>query len=253
MPQPQNIEEVIARLEGIIDEALRARHRIGYFAALYERVTSNVRRALVAGDVFQDNARMERLDVIFADRFLVAWDEFNSGVRPSAAWQAAFDVLGDPRPLVVQHLLLGMNAHINLDLGVAAATVAPTPAELQSLWPDFKTINNILARLTAVVEVELGQISPRFGRIQRMTFTTLDDKVFGFGMTAARDFAWLLAQELAATERAGWPAVIARRDAWAAAFGRRLYPLHGIFGVLQRWFRASESEDISLNIQIVAG
>jgi hypothetical protein len=252
MPEPQNIAEVIARLEGIIDEALRAQHRIGYFAALYERVTSNVRRALVAGDVFQDNALMERLDVIFADRFLVAWDEFNRGGRPSEAWQVAFDVLGDQRPLVIQHLLLGMNAHINLDLGIAAATVAPTPAELQSLWPDFKTINNILARLVAVVEVELGQVSPRFGRIERLSPTRIEDKFFGFGMTAARDFAWLLAQELVAVGPEGHAAVIARRDAWAAAFGRRLFPLHGLFGALQRWFRASESEDIRLNIQIVA-
>jgi hypothetical protein len=64
---PTTIDEIIARLNDIIDEALRAESRIGYFAALYERVTTNVRRALVAGDVFKDNPRMERLDVIFAE------------------------------------------------------------------------------------------------------------------------------------------------------------------------------------------
>ncbi|HEX8283228.1 MAG TPA: DUF5995 family protein [Pyrinomonadaceae bacterium] len=69
---PRTIEEVIARLEEIIDDALRREHRIGYFGALYERVTTNVRRALVAGDVFQDNPRMERLDVVFAAR-VAAW------------------------------------------------------------------------------------------------------------------------------------------------------------------------------------
>jgi hypothetical protein len=30
------------------------------------------------------------------------------------------------RHLVTQHLLLGINAHINLDLGVAAAAAAPS-------------------------------------------------------------------------------------------------------------------------------
>ena len=251
MTEPENIAEVVARLEGIIDDALRARHRIGYFAALYERVTSNVRRALVAGDVFQDNARMERLDVIFANRFLTAWDEFNRGERPSECWQTAFAVLDDPEPLVIQHLLLGMNAHINLDLGIAAAAIAPTPAELQSLWPDFKTINHILARLVAVVEVELGQISTRFGRIERF-MPRIEDRFFGFGMNAARDFAWLLAQQIVAAGEGGAGEIIARRDAWAAGFGRRLYPLHGIFGTVARWVRASESEDIRLNIQIAA-
>ncbi len=68
----QTIEEIIARLERIIDDALRGQRRIGYFAGLYERVTSNVRRALVAGDVFRDNPRMERLDVIFAEQLVAA-------------------------------------------------------------------------------------------------------------------------------------------------------------------------------------
>src|SRR5215213_6420550 len=144
---PQTIEEIIARLEQLIDDSLRERRRIGYFAALYERVTSNVRRALVAGDVFRDNPRMERLDVIFAGRFLAAWDAHAAGREPTASWRVAFKCLEDPGPLVVQHLMLGMNAHINLDLGVAAAAVATTPQELQSLKPDFMKINEILGRL----------------------------------------------------------------------------------------------------------
>src|SRR5687767_5074729 len=143
--EPQTIDEVIARLNRIIDDAVRGGRRIGYFAGLYERVTSNVRRALVAGNVFQDNARMERLDVVFAGRFLAAWDAREAGREPTASWRVAFDLLDDPGPLVFQHLMLGMNAHINLDLGVAAATVAPTPAELASLKPDFMKINEILA------------------------------------------------------------------------------------------------------------
>src|SRR5919205_2552117 len=98
---PQTIEEVIARLEGLIDDALRRRSRIGYFAALYERVTSNVRRALVAGDVFKDNPRMERLDVVFADRFLAAWDAYSEGREPTASWRVAFRWLDDAGPLVV--------------------------------------------------------------------------------------------------------------------------------------------------------
>ena len=251
MANPTNIDEVIARLDAIIDEALRGGRRIGYFAALYERVTTNVRRAIVAGDIFQDNPRMVRLDVVFATRFLDAWEEFTRGARPSESWLVAFSRLDDPGPLVVQHLLLGMNAHINLDLGIAAATVAPTAAELESLWPDFKTINNILARLVAVVEVELGQISTRFGRVERLV-PRIEDRVFDFGMKAARDAAWLLAKQLVAAGEAAWPAVVARRDAETALFGRALYPLGGLAGRVAAWIHASESRDIRLNIQIVA-
>ena len=248
---PATIDQVIARLNGILDDALRQGARIGYFAALYERVTTNVRRALVAGNVFQDNARMERLDVTFADRFLAAWDAHASGGTPTQSWQVAFALLDDPGPLVVQHLLVGMNAHINLDLGIAAATVAPTPAELQSLWPDFKTINAVLARLVKVVEDELGEISPRLHRIEEIA-PALEDRVFDFGIDVARDFAWALAMELAGTPLDAWGPVIAARDAEVAALGRALYPLHGIPGHVQGWIHAAESTDIRYNIQVVA-
>ncbi|HEX5868849.1 MAG TPA: DUF5995 family protein [Longimicrobium sp.] len=248
---PQTIDQVLVRLNGILDDSLRAGTRIGYFAALYERVTTNVRRALVAGNVFQDNPRMERLDVVFADRFLAAWDQHVAGGTPSKSWQAAFALLDDPGPLVVQHLLVSMNAHINLDLGIAAATVAPSPQALESLWPDFKTINEVLSRLVIVVEDELGEISPRLKRIEDIA-PGLEDRLFDFGIDVARDFAWSLAQELGRTPAEGWDAVIARRDAQVAALGRALYPLHGIPGHVQSWIHAAESTDIRYNIQVVA-
>jgi len=251
---PNTIDEVIARLNEMIDDALRGESRIGYFAALYERVTTNVRRALVAGDVFEDNPRMERLDVIFANRFLEAWGEFSAGRPPTASWRVAFERLGEPGPLVVQHLMLGMNAHINLDLGVAAAEVAPTPGELQSLKPDFLKINEILGRLLGVVELELGQICPRFSRAQRLTFfaPNLEDKLFGFGMGAARDLAWLLAEQIVAAGDAGREHVIAKRDAETAVVGKTLYPLHGFADRVAQWIHTSECPDIRDNIQIIA-
>lgn len=249
--EPRTIDEVIARLNGILDDALRQGARIGYFAALYERVTTNVRRALVAGNVFRDNPRMERLDVVFANRFLSACDAHLSGGTPSRGWQAAFALLDDPGPLVVQHLLVGMNAHINLDLGIAAATIAPTPAELESLWPDFKMINQVLSRLVKVVEDELGEISPRLRHIEDFA-PGLEDRLFDFGIDVARDFAWALAKELADTPPAGWDAVIAERDAIVAEVGGALYPLHGIPGAVERWIHARESADVRYNIQVVA-
>lgn len=249
---PQTIDQVLVRLNGILDDALRGGTRIGYFAALYERVTTNVRRALVAGNVFHDNPRMERLDVVFANRFLAAWDQHVSGGTPSQSWRAAFALLDDPGPLVVQHLLIGMNAHINLDLGVAAATVAPSPAQLESLWPDFKRINEVLSRLVIVVEDELGEISPRLKRIEDFA-PALEDKLFDFAIDVARDVAWALAQELGRTPASGWDAVIARRDAEVAAVGRALYPLHGILvAPVVSWIHAAESTDIRYNIQVAA-
>jgi len=248
---PRTIDEIITALNAILDKALREGERIGYFAALYERVTTNVRRALVAGNVFQDNARMERLDVVFANRFLHAWEQHGAGAQPSRSWQVAFGALNDPAPLVVQHLLLGMNAHINLDLGIAAATVAPNPAALDALWPDFKKINEVLARLVRVVEDELAQISPRLARIEEIA-PSLEDRIFDFGIDVARDFAWALAKDLAHAPADQWPRVIAQRDATVAELGGALFPLHGPAGFVEKWIREKESNDIRFNIQVVA-
>jgi hypothetical protein len=249
---PRTIDQVIVRLNEILDGSLRGAARIGYFTALYERVTTNVRRAIVAGDFFQDNPRMERLDVVFADRFLAAWEQHLRGEAPTRSWAVAFAALDDPGPLVVQHLLLGMNAHIDLDLGIAAATIAPSPDALAALRHDFDRINDLLARLVIVVEDELGEISPRLHRIEDFA-PALEDRLFDFGMDAARDAAWALATRLAAAPPSAWEGIIAARDAEVALVAEAIYPLQGLAGKVEHWIREKESSDVRYNIQVVAG
>lgn len=249
-PLPETIDDVLIRLNRLLDDAIRDGQRIGYFVALYERVTANVRHALIAGTVFDDGPRMERLDVVFANRFIEAWERHAAGQRPTASWAVAFDLLEDPGPLVVQHLMLGMNAHINLDLGIAAATVAPTPAELEALHADFNRINDVLARLTRVVEVQLCTICPPLTRLADRV--TVEDRLFDFGLNAAREIAWKLAHELVAAPRDTWPSIVERRDALSAVAARALYPLDGLAKVTALAFHAHENRDIRWNIQVVS-
>lgn len=197
---PGTIDEVIVRLNGILDDALRQGARIGYFAALYERVTTNVRRALVAGNVFQDNPRMERLDVVFADRFLEAWDTYSAGGAPSRSWQAAFALLDDPQPLAVQHLLLGMNAHINRDLPVAlVATCHELGLGLgddSREHSDFERVDSLLARVET--HVKSAYVTGWLAWIDRLIhrFQRIDDVVAMWDVGRARDAAWINAQAL---------------------------------------------------------
>ena len=249
-PLPETIDGVLERLNGLLDDAIRNGRRIGYFVALYERVTANVRHALLAGNVFDDGPRMERLDVVFANRFLEAWDQHVAGRRPSESWAAAFARLEEPGLLVVQHLMLGMNAHINLDLGIAAATVASTRPQLEALHADFNRINDVLARLVKIVEVQLTTICPPLSRLADLV--TVEERIFDFGMMASRDVAWKLAVDLVAAPRDAWPAIIARRDALSAAAARALYPLHGVAAVTALSVHAHECRDVRWNIQVVA-
>ena len=60
-------------------------------------------------------------------------------------WRAAFDVAGDCRLMIVQHLLLGINAHVNHDLPQVVVERAPASGDLTALRADFDAVNDILA------------------------------------------------------------------------------------------------------------
>src|SRR3974377_2297500 len=119
----ETIYDVIRALDGIIDWAWNEKSRLGYFAALYRRVTQTVKDGIASGK-FQNGTVIERLDVNFAGRYLDAFAQFRSGQEPTLSWQIAFRAASWWHPIVVQHLLAGINAHINLDLGVPAVVPA---------------------------------------------------------------------------------------------------------------------------------
>jgi Family of unknown function (DUF5995) len=242
---PTDIDGVIERLEAIIRDCIARQDRLGYFAALYNRVTQAVKEGIAKGR-FDDGARMERLDVTFANRYLAAYDAYRSGELPSTAWFKAFNAAQGPGPIVLQHLLAGMNAHINLDLGIAAARTCAGSA-LPGLEPDFDRINALLAGLTPVVEQQLDGVSPGFGELTRLA-PKLELKLIGFSMQKARDTAWAFARELAPLRHLPQVARMAARDTGAALLADVVLS----DGILVRMIRARESKDVAHNIQVLA-
>src|SRR5205814_2559328 len=119
---PQTIDEVIAQLDQIILHARNEHSRLGLFATLYRNVTIRVKEGIAAG-AFEDRARMEKLDVTFANGYLAALDSFREHRPLRKCWLVSFQMAGNWPPIILQHLLTGMNAHINFDLGIAAQAV----------------------------------------------------------------------------------------------------------------------------------
>jgi hypothetical protein len=214
---PRTIDEVVARLDDVIDGSRRTKSRLGYFAALYRKVTVEVKKGIADG-VFEDGERMERLDVAFANRYLEALDQYEGGGSPTASWQVAFTAAKRPWPIVLQHLLLGMNAHINLDLGIAAARVSPG-AQIWKLETDFNRINGILAELSDDTQRELSQIWPALKLIGKAAGKA-DDVIVNFSISRARAFAWQVAVDLAPLSSADQQARIDELDREVSAIGR---------------------------------
>jgi hypothetical protein len=117
----------------------------------------------------------------------------------------------------MQHLMLGMNAHINLDLGVAAATFAPG-ADLAALKNDFMKVNQILNNLTNEIQDRISKVS-RLMFILDLLGVNTDEKIANFSMVKAREQAWNLAGRLAEKDEDERKSVTNAADHAIAALG----------------------------------
>jgi uncharacterized protein DUF5995 len=203
------IDEVLASLQLIFNDAVKTGDRAGYFAALYYKVTSRVKDGIQNGE-FEDGVRMEKLDVLFASRYLDAYEQWKNGQQPTLSWGTAFEATKQSSVLVLQHLLLGMNAHINLDLGIAAAEVSGQYA-LENIHKDFNAINTIISSLTYQVLNELTQVSPLLSLLG-LHASDSNSILIQFSIDNARDGAWCFAEELVQKKGADYNACIVERD-----------------------------------------
>jgi hypothetical protein len=108
-----------------------------------------------------------------------------------------FDAGGRPEPIMVQHMFAGVNAHIGLDLGIAAEAISSGP-QLFTLREDFDRINAVLAsQVTGLVE-DINELSPvladLYAVLRNGQINLINDTV-----QAYRDDAWIFATILAAT------------------------------------------------------
>lgn len=191
---------------------------MGYFAALYRRVTATVKQRISEG-YFDDNPRMEKLDVVFANRYLEAHHAWTNKQPCSKSWELAFKYCAKWSPVVIQHLFVGMNAHIGLDLGIAAATIQPE--NIESLKDDFDKINMILNELTDVVQDELAEIFPLL-KVVDVLAGGVDEKIAGFAMGIARDAAWDVALAYSKLPADGHASYIKERDQKVFEFGKKI-------------------------------
>ena len=209
MKQVNSIDDVIAVLSDIIVETEKKNDPLGYFAALYQTVTKKVKEG-IAQNAFEDGPRMEKLDVIFAKRYIDAYYAYQQKEEVTDSWQIAFNLSTTYWPIVLQHLLIGMNAHINLDLGIAAAEISRNK-NIDDLKYDFDKINEILASLVEDVENDLAKIWPTLKIILKLA-GKVDNFLVDFSMGLARDGAWKFATSIANKPSDEWELLMLQRD-----------------------------------------
>lgn len=243
--QAHTLEEVIFILDQIIADCIAKGSRLGYFASLYRRMTMGVKDGIKNG-LFEDGPRMEKLDVTFANRYFMAYNQYQRGLQPTTSWQTAFAATQTDQVTVLQHLLLGINAHINLDLGIAAAEVS-TPQTIHALQKDFNAINTIIAGFFGVVQDNLTKIAFPMYFIKRID-PAMTTAVLNFSMEKARETAWNNAVILCEAGPQGVPGVITLTDKVVCTVANNIQSPGRWISLILGWARWTEGRDIGKNI-----
>ncbi|MGO4918788.1 DUF5995 family protein [Maribacter spongiicola] len=174
------------QLDNIILDAIENNNRIGYFAFLYRRVTAEILKEVQLGN-FEDNARMETFDVTFANYYLDAYNGYSNQQPISKSWQFAFDTKNETLT-ILQHIMLGINTHINLDLGLAASTTM-NGLEISAIKKDFNTVNTILGNIVNEMQDRLSRVSPLLFLLDLAGKNT-DEEIINFSLKKARELSW---------------------------------------------------------------
>ena len=236
-----NIEEVIQGLDTIIVRAKETNSRVGFFAALYRQVTLQIQQRIAQGQ-FDDNIRMDEFATRFANRYFTTLDAYQQGEELSPAWKVTLKATEQTDLIIVQHLLLGINAHVNFDLGVATAQTAPGD-ELLSLKNDFDQLNDILANLLDEVQSVIGEFSPWMDILDRVGGRT-DESIANFSIAKARQSAWQQANILAHQTPLQQKAILSVIDSQVAFLGRIIANPNQLLRLAIQLIKSAESDNV---------
>jgi Family of unknown function (DUF5995) len=260
MPSPlpptagiRTIDDVIAAIEGIVAWSIGNASRLGYFAALYKKITLAIKTAIGEGG-FENGPRMERLDVVFASRYFAALNGFlhpGAYPQPSHSWRVAFDGAAEAQPIIVQQMLAGVNAHIDLDLGIAASQIAPGK-QIDSLHTDFDRVNAVLASQVRGVVDQIGSLSPVLADIYHVLMQYEIDLI-SRGLVIFRDSAWRFARLLACEPSFAQHPTIMVKDLEVAKLGALIFHPPELIAGFVAVVGARESRDVVHNIQVLNG
>jgi hypothetical protein len=153
--------------------------------------------------------------------------------------------------VLVQHLVLGVNAHTNLDLAVASARLCPGD-QIFGLQRDFDRINGIITTVLGEFQVRLAVVSPLTGALD-VVLGRLDEEIVGFNMRKARSAAWEAAVLLAHQPAEAQAATERMLDRYANGLARVVlappFPLSAALDVV----RATERTGVAETIRVLDG
>ncbi|MFY1045213.1 DUF5995 family protein [Chryseobacterium sp. GP-SGM7] len=244
----KTIEEVLKKLDEIIAWSKANQSPVGYFACTYRIMTAQVLKG-IQQKKFEDNPRMILLDIAFASRYLNAWENYSKGKKCSNSWYLAFEATKNKNLLILQHIFLGMNAHINLDLGISAASIMPY-RKINPLKTDFERINSVISSINQNVQDSLNKICYPVNLIDQLS-NGKDNAILDFAISKARDTSWATAVISSNTPNFLKDSVINIVDYAAAKVASQILNPKLLSSALAKELKKCESNDVVKNIEIL--
>jgi len=194
--EPRSITDVITRMR-LIQAQLPNADGVAQFNKMYLAVTEDVLDRSI-GHEFEDKEFVERLDVVFANLYFKALDDFIHDPGSCArSWNPLFQARHNSRIAPIQFALAGMNAHINHDLVLALElTCREMKRDLErdsAQYRDFCRINALLAE--AQEKIEPWFKKGVLGILDRV-LGQADEAVEMWSMERARENAWVQTEAL---------------------------------------------------------
>jgi hypothetical protein len=249
LQEVKSVEDVITTFDEVIDWSIEAYTPIGYFAVIYRQATVAIYEA-IKQDKFTDPERMVQFQLTFARRYftaLNAYNDYGDFEMPTHVWKQSFETNEENEPIVFQHLLVGLNAHMNLDLGVAAATVGR--GSMPTLRRDFNVVNAVLGYQVEGVLDAVAEISPV---IRRMRECMVGEAGMFRGLIVVfRELAWRFANTLADAPEERNKRQINLQDLKFDDLGGRYVHTPDMFEFLLRKIAAEEDRDVAENIRVL--
>jgi hypothetical protein len=166
---------IVKRMTTLVDQWEAARDRRAIFLGCYRLMTLNMLDAIDAGR-FHDGVWVSDLLQHFTDYYFNALALYEqSDVATPPVWQLAHDATRDEAVTTLQHLLLGVNAHINFDLVFTLVDqLTPEWADLslerrEQRHADHELVNRIIGETVDAVQDEvIDRHSPWFEFVDKM-------------------------------------------------------------------------------------
>lgn len=228
---------LLDRMDLLIDGWRQADDSRGIFLECYAAMTRNMIHAVAEGE-FEDGPWVTVLLHRFADYYFAALDRHEAGAPETpAVWTLTFDAATRPRTHVLQHLVLGVNAHINYDLVFVLDELlreewAELPRELRaSRQRDHRHVNEVICRTIDLVQDGiLERHSPRMNVID-VGFGRLDEWLLGRLIRNWREEVWQNATALLECEETEALTLRGGVDAAAVRRGQSILLEHGVLGL----------------------